>query len=120
MDSDAADRLREAAKIIRDKAAELASWSARIPASLEISEDDYSVTIRANPEIAPQARAFEIPVRHPLNYPAQRDSKKGHAWARTPHRSFLEKAVDETSDDVVQKCAQVVDDWTYKLGYKKD
>lgn len=118
MDSDTSKRLHEAAEVIKDRAAELASWSRRIPRSLEISEEEYAVVIRANPAVAPQARAFELGKRHPLNYPSQEESRKGKPWAPTPHRPFLENAVDQTSDRAAQKVAMVIEDWTRKLGYK--
>lgn len=108
-------RLREAADIVKRSAARHASWSRRIPASLEVTEEDYAVVIRANPAVAPQARAFELGARHPLNYPNQR---RHNRWGNTPHRPFFAEAVDDTDDEVVTRCAMVVDDWTRKLGYE--
>lgn len=119
MDEDARKRLREAGQIIKDKAHEIASAttnSVRIPASLEMTEDEYAVIIRANPEIAPQARAFELPVRHPL---WATGGRSGWKWGPTPHRPFLEPAVDQTADKAAEKCAMVIEDWTEKLGYHK-
>lgn len=110
-------RLREAADIIRDRAKQEASWSRRIPESLEITDEDDAVIIRANPAIAPQARAFELGIRHPLNYPNQ---QRRRSFARTPHRPFLEKAVDATSDRAAQKAAMVIDDWCLGHGYTRE
>lgn len=112
-DSDLSFRLKQAGDVIKRRAAEISStWSARVPASLETIVEDEAVVVRANPEIAPQARAFEMGLRHPLNYPNQR------SWGRTPHRPFLEPAVDEQADNAVQKVSMVVEDWTRKLGFK--
>lgn len=113
MDSDAAKRLHQAGEIIQERAAKIASWSTRIPASLEITEEEYAVVITANPEVAPDARAYELGLRHPLNFPGQ------DAWGNTPYRPFLEPAVDQTSDKAAEKCAMVIEDWTQKLGYKR-
>jgi len=115
MDSDARRRLHEAADIIRRRAERLSSWSTRIPASLEVSDEDYAVKIRANPDVAPHARAFELGERHPLNYPNQR---RANRWGNTPHRPFLELAVDQEEGRAVEKVAMVVEDWTRRLGYK--
>lgn len=112
MDSDAAKRLNEAAKIIKDRAAILSAWSSRIPESLDISEEEYAVVITANHEIAPSARAYELGIRHPLN------EKRNERWGKTPRRPFLEPAVDQTADKAAEKCAMVVDDWMIKLGGK--
>lgn len=115
MDSDAEARLKQAAGIIRDRAKELSSWSVQIPASLEISIEGDSAVLRANPQIAPQARAFELGLRHPLNYENQQRNSR---FGRTPHRPFLEPAVDQTADKAAERCAEVITDWTRKLGYK--
>lgn len=115
MDSDAAARLHQAAEIIKARAAVLSAWSSRIPQSLEISEEDYAVVITANPEIAPDARAYELGIRHRLNYPNQ---ERGGHFGKTPRRPFLEPAVDQTADQAAEKCALVVSDWCQKLGYK--
>jgi hypothetical protein len=117
VDDDARTRLHEAATLIRDAAARISgAWSARVPASLEISDEDYAVLLRANPGIAPQARAFELGIRHPL---WATGGRSGWKWGPTPHRPFLELAVDEQGDAAVHKVALVVDDWCHKLGYDK-
>lgn len=106
-------RLKEAAEDLRANAAGRASWSARIPASLEITIDGYTATVRANPAVAPQARAYELDLRHPLNYPHQ------YGWGNTPNRPFLAPAAVATADEAAVTISDAVDDIAISVGFHK-
>lgn len=90
------------------------SWSSRVPQSLQVKVEDDSVTVTANQSIAPQARAFELGIRHPLNYPNQHGQ-----YASTPHRPFLEDALAERTDIATNTIADVVFDWAQERGWRR-
>jgi hypothetical protein len=105
-----AERIRNAAILIRDSARNFASWSRHIPERINVStrEDMDGAYIVAT---GGQARAYELHLRHPLNYPKQT------GWAKTPYRPFLSRAVDSTIDAVTAEIANVVDDWLEDDGW---
>lgn len=97
--------IKRAADIIRDSAKGFASWSRHIPERIHTEMRDgvdgaYIIATGG------QARAYELHLRHPLNYPNQ------EGYAKTPWRPFLSRAVDATIDQVADEIALVVDDWT--------
>lgn len=106
-------RIANAGKIIADAAKRYAGWSRHIPDNIGTQDAPGSaIYIVAT---GGQARAFEIPLRHPLNYKYQR---KHHEMARTPWRPFLSRAASgETLDDAAQEIARVVDDWLEDDGW---
>jgi len=110
------DRLAEAAKIIADKAKELAGeWSRQVPPSIRVSGSYPEITIRAS---APPAYPNEMPdIWHPVF--GRRGTKRfGKPRVKNKHRPFLAPAPDRVGDEDVQKFAEIVDDWAVKAGFK--
>lgn len=116
MDDDLARRLENCGDLIKERASTNAMWSRRIPASLKVDVEDDAVTVSADPSIAPQARAFEQGLRHPLNYPTQH----GDSWGNTPHRPFLEDALRDQTNVCVEELANVITDWTMQMGWHEE
>ena len=117
-----ANRLRDACKPVVD-AARLSSarWSRRVPASVRLGGGASSVQIVAGGQRAPQAYTMEgtasgAPIAHPV-YARGLDRRKW-TWVRQTPRPFLREAIDSQIDVMVDKFAQVVDDWAHQAGYK--
>jgi hypothetical protein len=104
-----ATRIKNAAIILRDAARGFASWSRHIPERIDIQmrDDADGAYIIAT---GGQARAYELNLRHPLNYPGQK------GWGNTPWRPFLSRAVDSQGDAAADEVARVVDDWLDEWG----
>jgi hypothetical protein len=105
-----AERIRSAAILIRDAAKGFASWSRHIPdrISVQMRDDTDGAYIIAT---GGQARAYELHLRHPLNYPGQK------GWGNTPWRPFLSRAVDSQGDAAAAEIANVVNDWLEDDGW---
>jgi hypothetical protein len=102
------DYIRKGAEKVADAARSSAGrWSRRIPAATDVEYDNTSVSVVTRGDMAPQARAFEEGIRHPLNYPNQR---KHDYFARTPKRAYMYKAWVKTQDYMEDQMVQYVDD----------
>lgn len=115
MADDALDaRLEEAGDLIKRSAQAhaLAQGLHRAAASLEIGVSGDAVTVTANPGIAPMARAFELGLRHPLNYPHQ------NGWGNTPHRPFLAPAAVDELGACAEAISEVVIDYGKIAGFE--
>lgn len=105
-DADLAARMKRAAQLVKENAASRASWSSRIPASLRlVAVGDDAIYVQTTEAIAPDAPAYELGKRHPLNWPNQKQ------WGPTPHRPFLAPAAEATANAVAEEIANVVDDY---------
>ena len=100
--------LGAAAKIIADRAKELASsWSSQTPASIGVEVAGKTATISAD---APPARPAELRLRHPLF------GDREH-WYGPPGEKFLAPAADEAADAAMARYAKKIDGWARKAGY---
>src|SRR5690242_9164764 len=86
---------------ITAKAARLYSgvWSTRMPRATRVVVEGNQVTVQTDSSIAPQSRAFQGGIRHPLNYPSQRAGNERH-WASTPKRPYMTWAWRDTRKDM--------------------
>jgi hypothetical protein len=106
--SGAGGDLGAAAKIIADKAKELAgTWSRSVPGSIAVEVDGNVATVSAD---APPARPNELALRHPLF------GDREH-WYGPDDRPFLAPAADAASDKAMARYAQKIDGWARKAGY---
>jgi hypothetical protein len=84
-------------------------WSARIPRATSVIIENNQVTVQTKSAIAPQARAFQGGIRHPLNYPTQTAGNKKH-WAPTPKRPYMSWAWQDTRVDMEKQMAKWAED----------
>lgn len=102
--------LRTAGEAVRDAAAANASWSTRIPRSLQVqalfSVRSAGVVIRARRAVAPHARPYEgrsgSTFRHPVF--GNRDR-----WVSARARPFLLPALRSRRSDVIDAAQQAID-----------
>ena len=99
---------------IREDAAQRASFSRRIPASLKVvasfSATRAGVYVLASARTAPQARNLEgitgrSVERHPLNYPSQRGLG---LFGQSPVRPFLAPALAAKQDEAIERVNDAV------------
>lgn len=121
MDDVVRKRLEEAAKQVKTRAEEIAHpGPGGVPdPNLQIEFDQFGARIITYNNAA---RAYELGIRHPLNYPNQRRNLNllgttGREWGDTPHRPFLSRAAEETQDIVTETLAKVVEDYARGADY---
>lgn len=123
MDPDETRRVKNAAKIIRDEAARIASaFSRRIGPATKVQGGVSGVYIQTNGRLAPNAAPFEFGERHPLfgltGRPGGRGPKGSGHWYRQPKRPYMEEGARRKLDEASVEYARVIDDWAAKRGYK--
>jgi hypothetical protein len=84
-------------------------WSVRMPRATRVVVEGKNVSVQTESSIAPQSRAFQGGIRHPLNYPSQTAGNEKH-WAPTPKRPYMTWAWIDTSRDMEQQMAKWVED----------
>ena len=83
-------------------------WSTRMPRATRVVVEGDNVSVQTESAIAPQSRAFQGGIRHPLNYPNQRI--KG-LWASTPKRPYMTWAWRDTRGDMEKQMAKWAEDY---------
>jgi hypothetical protein len=113
--------MMNAARMVAEEAKSIAGkFSTRIPAATRVSASGDRIQVITYGDEAPNAAPFDFPIRHPLNYPNQRDAKLGKGrryFARTPHRPYMEVAATRKIDAAAEEVADVLDDWAKKAGF---
>lgn len=96
---------------ITAKAARMYSgvWSVRMPRATHVVVEGDNVSVQTESSIAPQSRAFQGGIRHPLNYPSQRAGNERH-WASTPKRPYMTWAWRDTKADMEKQMANWAED----------
>jgi hypothetical protein len=90
------------------------TWSARMPRATHVVVEGDKVSVQTESAIAPQSRAFQGGIRHPLNYPTQTAGNEKH-WAPTPKRPYMTWAWRDTKVDMEKQMAQ----WAENLAAEK-
>lgn len=85
-------------------------WSVRMPRATHVVVEGNKVSVQTESAIAPQSRAFQGGIRHPLNYPNQRAGNERH-WASTPKRPYMTWAWKDTRVDMEHQMAQWAEDY---------
>jgi hypothetical protein len=84
-------------------------WSTRMPRATHVVVEGTRVSVQTESAIAPQSRAFQGGIRHPLNYPSQTAGGERH-WAPTPKRPYMTWAWRDTQSDMEQQMAAWIED----------
>ena len=114
MADELAQRLREAAKVIADRAkANASGWSARIPPSIKVRGGGLELTVSC---AAPPAYPNETGARHPVY--AQGPDRRDWTWVKGNHRPFLAPAADEKADAAMARYAEKIDKLARAAGFK--
>jgi len=93
------------------KAARLYSsvWSTRMPRATRVHVEGNNVSVQTESRIAPQSRAFQGGIRHPLNYPSQTADNE-RRWTSTPKRPYMTWAWRDTRVDMEKQMAKWAED----------
>lgn len=84
-------------------------WSVRMPAATDVVVEGNNVSVQTDSSRAPQSRAFQGGIRHPLNYPSQTAGGERH-WASTPKRPYMSWAWTDTKTDMEHEMAKWAED----------
>lgn len=84
-------------------------WSTRMPRATHVVVEGTKVSVQTESDIAPQSRAFQGGIRHPLNYPSQ-TAKGKRLWASTPKRPYMTWAWRDTQPDMEKQMVKWVED----------
>jgi hypothetical protein len=84
-------------------------WSHRMPRATHVVVEGNDVSVQTESRIAPQSRAFQGGIRHPLNYPSQTAGGEKH-WASTPKRPYMTWAWRDTRTDMEKQMAKWAED----------
>ena len=84
-------------------------WSRRMPRATHVVVESGKVSVQTESRVAPQSRAFQGGIRHPLNYPSQTAGADRH-WASTPKRPYMTWAWRDTRGDMEKQMAQWAED----------
>jgi hypothetical protein len=85
------------------------TWSKRMPRATRVHVEGDNVSVQTESRIAPQSRAFQGGIRHPLNYPSQTMGGQRH-WASTPKRPYMTWAWRDTKHDMEKQMAKWAED----------
>lgn len=113
-------RLKEAAQIVADECAKVAStFSRRIPRSVNVKANETGIYIEAGGPMAPNAYPFDPlypPVQHPLFAPKGSKRYREGKWYDQPYRPFLEVGAELSVDKAAEAFARIIDDWFKQSG----
>jgi hypothetical protein len=110
--------LREAGEVIANYCRIAADkFSARIPVSLSVKNDDKSVYILGGGHEAPNAYPFDPPSNPPVWHPVHATGpRKNWNWAPQPYRPFLEEGAAAGGDEAAERFADIIDEWAKEIG----
>jgi hypothetical protein len=84
-------------------------WSNRMPRATHVVVQGNNVSVQTESSIAPQSRAFQGGIRHPLNYPSQ-TAGNDRSWGPTPKRPYMTWAWRDTRLDMENQMAKWAED----------